>query len=59
MHKNEFLFLFPSITNFANFLQKNVDANRTRGVCYVIYTFFGSPPQLAQVSSLRDMYNRF
>ena len=57
----QFLSEFLNIVKIPNFYWKNVDISRTRKICHVIYTFFGSylgEVQLRQVSFLWDMYNR-
>ena len=56
------IFVFPDVTNVADFRGKSADVSRTQGVCHAIYIFLGSSlgkVQLCQISSLLDFCDRF
>ena len=58
----QFISVFLDITKVADLRLKSPDASKTHGVCHVIFIIFGSglgKVQLCQISSLKDMCDRF
>ena len=60
--KVESVSAYLDVTEITNFWRKNADLSRTKGVCRMIYMFFGSSLgkiKLYQNSTLQDMCDRF